>query len=516
MFPCSSSTDFEVHRNWLSIVSKVPVSRWYTEATSEWTIDYPPLFCWFEYILSLLAKVVLGINHDIFKLSSKPVFSTEILYFQRFTVILSDIVYFYGAFKWLKIITGRNRGSLLPQEAQDSYNWVSPTMVTTILMLLNPGLLLVDHIHFQYNGFLTGILLISLAEMHQDNFVSSSIWFCILLNLKHLYIYLAPAYFVYILRKFCLDRHFNFKKANFLKVSVAVILIFLLSFGPFIMTGQMGNVMKRLFPFKRGLTHAYWAPNAWALYNFLDRLLSTIFRIRKSSSSSSGLVQDVSNDVLPDMPASITFAIVATSMTPALIYLWKKCHFSLSGGDQRIFIRTVIICAFSSFIFGFHIHEKHLLLVMIPLTPLVLLDFDSSPGIPFSIDTLKVFLILMVTGTYSFFPLLFQEAETPTKILILALYAIYAFQSLNISFIEADTIDANNGILEKIPKLPFLNLCESIYIYGFILLQFYVSVGHQLLFTRLPFLPLMLTSVYCSLGVGYTYWQFYASTLEYI
>lgn len=103
----------------------------------------------------------------------------------------------------------------------------------------------------------------------------SGVIFMALLCLKHIYLYLAPAYFVYLLRAYCLGPKsiFDLKLFNCIKLGTGIISIVGLAFGPFAYLEQIPQVFSRLFPFSRGLCHAYWAPNIWAIYSFTDRIL---------------------------------------------------------------------------------------------------------------------------------------------------------------------------------------------------------------------------------------------------
>ena len=143
-------------------------------------------------------------------------------------------------------------------------------------ILLSPGLLIIDHVHFQYNGFMYGLLVLSLVlARKQSTMLYSGILFATLLCFKHIYLYLAPAYFVYLLRGYCLSPKsiFRIRFANCVKLGASLAAVFGTAFGPFMAWGQLDQLLSRLFPFSRGLCHAYWAPNVWAMYSFTDRVL---------------------------------------------------------------------------------------------------------------------------------------------------------------------------------------------------------------------------------------------------
>lgn len=124
-----------------------------------------------------------------------------------------------------------------------------------------------------------GILLLSLVlARDKSTLVPSGILFAVLLCFKHIYLYLAPAYFVYLLRVYCLKPrssfpYFRIQFVSCIKLGAGIIAVFAGAFGPFVFWGQLEQVSRRLFPFSRGLCHAYWAPNVWAMYSFSDRVL---------------------------------------------------------------------------------------------------------------------------------------------------------------------------------------------------------------------------------------------------
>ncbi|TVY20335.1 Dolichyl pyrophosphate Glc1Man9GlcNAc2 alpha-1,3-glucosyltransferase [Lachnellula arida] len=471
LFPAYKSTDFEVHRNWLAITNSLPVQDWYYEKTSEWTLDYPPFFAVFEWILSQFAKVA---DPEMLKVYNLEYDSWQTVYFQRASVIATELVLAFGV----------NYADPFSFVQSSPAAFKRPSHAAALSILLSPGLLIIDHIHFQYNGFLYGLLILSLVlARKKSTTLASGLLFAALLCLKHIYLYLAPAYFVFLLRGYCLGPKsiFHIKFGNAFKLGTGIIAVFGAAFGPFVYWGQIPQLLSRLFPFSRGLCHAYWAPNIWAMYSFTDRVLIYVapklgLAVNQAAVNSvtRGLVGDTSFAVLPEITARMTFILTLFFQVIPLIKLFLDPTWDT-------FIGAVTLCGYASFLFGWHVHEKAILLVIIPFSLIALKDRRY----------LGAFRPLAVAGHVSLFPLLFTAAEFPIK----TIYTVFWLVLFLLAFDRLAPASSR-------PRIFLLDRFSLLYIAVSIPLILYCSLLHQVVWGKsFEFLPLMFTSSYSAVGV---------------
>ena len=252
--------------------------------------------------------------------------SWQTVYFQRVSVIATEGLLIYALHRFIQTSPSKQTAH-----------------AAAVAVLLSPGLLIIDHVHFQYNGFLYGILILSIVfaqSRTQHGMLFGGCLFAALLCFKHIYLYLAPAYFVYLLRAYCLSPRsvFSIQPFNCIRLGGGILAIFAAAFGPFVYWGQMPQLLSRLFPFSRGLCHAYWAPNVWALYSFADRVLIYLapylnLPVNEAAkvSVTRGLVGDTAFAVLPDIPPRLTFVLtLATQLVRCLSHplpLWPPPPF---------------------------------------------------------------------------------------------------------------------------------------------------------------------------------------------
>lgn len=546
LVPSYYSTDFEVHRNWAAITNSLPLQKWYIEATSPWTLDYPPLFAWFEALVACFAKRIDPAMLDVNNLNYA---SASTIWFQRVSVMVTDLVLAMAA-----TYAVAERPALEQRAAFAA-------------VVGSGGLLMVDHIHFQYNGMLLGLLVASVALAEKGRLLWSAAIFAAVVNMKHLFAAAGPPFAVFLLRSCCRRPG---GAAHLASLVVVVAAVCATSLGPFVAKRQLSTVLARLFPFGRGLCHSYWAPNAWALYAAADRVtaaaLARLTDTPKMSSDSSltgGLVGGVNFAVLAPVGPSIAAAATIVAQLPALIALW------LEPQHTGQLTEAVVLSLMSSFVWGYHVHEKAILMVLIPM----------AVNAAHSRRAANSFLLVAAVAHHSLFPLLHQPREWPIKVLIALLYflSIRLLLSIACPGVAPDTEPHGGGeeprsaasdhdqhdnakhpgrrkdgrstrhILEQAASAEAcgttekeddtfrgvsvgrrgeagaylsrsdswcldVSSMEAAFLWGLLPLELYCTLGHKLVFgrgsdvnelgqPRLAFLPLLLTSVYCAVGI---------------
>lgn len=199
-------------------------------------------------------------------------------------------------------------------------------------------------------------------------------------------------------------------------------------------------------------------------------------RAEALASVTRGLVGDTAFAVLPSISPRTCFLLTLFFQLLPLVQLFRK-------PTWENFIGAVTLCGYASFLFGWHVHEKAILLIIIPFSLVALRDRRHF----------SAFRPLAVAGHVSLFPLLFTAAEFPVKVA----YTIFWLVLFLIAFDRLAPAPASSK-----HRIFFLDRFSTLYIAVCIPLIAYCSLFHQLFFGKsYEFLPLMFTSSYTAVGV---------------
>lgn len=361
--------DYEAQRHWMELTLNLPVREWYRNSStfgndlSYWGLDYPPLTAYQSFVHGYVVNST--VPEAIKLVESRGFESYESKLILRWTVISSDIIIFFPAAVWFVYVycQGRVEGS-------------APWLLTMIL--LNPGLILIDHGHFQYNCISLGLTLAAIAAVFSNHELIAAFLYSLAINHKQMSIYFAPAFFSHLLGK-CLKR--NNPILEIIKLGSVVLATFAIVWWPYLYSmDAIKEVLTRLAPFERGIYEDYVA-NFWCTTSVLvkwKRLFS-----------------------IPCLKTLSLFATVS-SFIPSLIQ-------QIKAPSNDGFLYALLNSSFAFYLLSYQVHEKSILMPLLPATLLA----NQEP---------LLFGWTMVYALLSMFPLIFRDGLVVQYVALLALF----------------------------------------------------------------------------------------------
>ncbi|ODH28218.1 hypothetical protein ACO22_03990 [Paracoccidioides brasiliensis] len=360
--------DFEAQRHWMEITAHLPISLWYFYDLQWWGLDYPPLTAYHSWFLGKIGSII---DSSWFALDKSRGMEGPLLkVYMRATVLVSEYLVYIPAI----VIFLRRYSRVL-----GIHIWASSIVLVAILM--QPATILVDHGHFQFNTVMLGLVVAASESMFAGRMLWACLFFVSALCFKQMALYFAPTIFAFMLGA-CFSPRVRI--GRLISIAFITILTFALLFAPLIVAPLYDNYLgierplpsppllqslpvkldesswifppvlqlcqsiHRIFPFARGLFEDKVA-NVWCT-------IHTFYKLNRFPSS---ILQRASlgATLLSIIPSC---ALIGLFPRPALLPL------ALSS------------TAWGFFLCSFQVHEKSVLLPLLPMT--LLLGSDGGLG----------------------------------------------------------------------------------------------------------------------------------------
>ncbi|KAF8251450.1 ALG6, ALG8 glycosyltransferase [Wilcoxina mikolae CBS 423.85] len=365
--------DFEAQRHWMELTTQLPMKEWYWHDLEWWGLDYPPLTAYHSWLVGIIGTFI---DPTWFKLHDSRGLDDELLkVFMRASVVISEYLIYVPAVMLFVWVYGKQAGLSTYEKA-----------IALAAILFQPSLMLIDHGHFQFNSVMFGFAFFAVDCFITDHILWGSFFFVLSICFKQMALYYAPAVFAYLLG-LCIFPRIDIQRLFYL--SSVVIGTFVLIFAPLVLFGgseQIQQCLFRVFPFARGLWEDKVA-NFWCATNVALKFRETF------------------------APATLQLA----SLWATLAGILPPCVLLFLNPEKRLLPLGLSACAWSFFLFSFQVHEKSVLLPLLPATLLL--------GGSLSQDTMSWVVWMNNIGMFSLWPLLRRDGLVLQYIVMSVFYA---------------------------------------------------------------------------------------------
>ncbi|KAI1261784.1 ALG8 glycosyltransferase family ALG6 [Xylariaceae sp. FL1019] len=406
--------DYEAQRHWMEITTHLPVSQWYFHDLQYWGLDYPPLTAYHSWLLGIVGSYI---NPAWFALyTSRGICDPNLKIFMRSTVIVSEYLIYIPA-----VVVFTRRYSRLLGVAQ----WSASVALVAILM--QPGLILIDHVHFQYNTVMLGFVVACMSSALAGRYLWAAIFFVAALGFKQMALYYAPVVFAFLLGscifpQIKIGRFFGIAAVTILSFVILILPLFLsvlydqtrgitahpslegthpplpifTFLEPYLDTDalyypfveQLVQMIHRVFPFARGLFEDKVA-NFWCAANAVIKL------------------RNYPSELLQKLSLAATLAVIAPSC--AIVFFRPR---------KDLLPYAFAATAWGFFLFSYQVHEKSVLLPLLPMSLLL----AGKQGLGEEIRAWVGFANIL--GAWTMFPLL-QRVDLRMPYAVLTLLWAY-------------------------------------------------------------------------------------------
>lgn len=293
----------------------------------------------------------------------------------RATVLVSEFLIFIPAVVVFNRKFSRQRGMSI---------WESSIALMAILM--QPATMLIDHGHFQYNTVMLGLVLASMSSMIANRILWGCVFFVAALCYKQMALYYAPAVFAYLLGV-CLLPSLNIRRLA--AIAVITALSFVIMYTPLLLGALYDN--KRNIQPTLDFDHESLPPLLSSALSFVDPkswhyppLLQLAQSIHRIFPFARGLFEDkVANlwcalNTVHKLHAYPKPMAQRVSLLATISFILPACMTISVFPRRELLPWAMASSAWGFFLCSFQVHEKSVLLPLLPMT--ILLGSDGGLG----------------------------------------------------------------------------------------------------------------------------------------